>query len=277
MVIGNRRTRTPVACHTALATAPAEPVIPISPTPLMPSAFTCGSCSSIRMASSDGTSAFTGMWYSARFAFMTRPERGSSKQGRFIEREGDTPDHAAVVLAAHEPRVDDGAGRESADQTRRPDLPQLRVNLHLGEHGAVHVHGVGLLRERISAGAAASFDLGEAGAGQDVGIALAAALVVAAGQPAAPCQHAGIVGTKQRRAFISHGQFRQLGDHVDSGAVYRHAGGRGVGGAPGNARIRQVGAAGPELQLVELKTEAVRGDLCERSPGALAHVLCTKL
>ena len=39
-VIGNSRTRTPVACHTALATAPAVPVTPISPTPLMPSALT---------------------------------------------------------------------------------------------------------------------------------------------------------------------------------------------------------------------------------------------
>jgi hypothetical protein len=38
--IGKRRTRTPVACHTALAIAPAVPVIPISPTPLTPSAFT---------------------------------------------------------------------------------------------------------------------------------------------------------------------------------------------------------------------------------------------
>src|ERR1700730_17969636 len=38
--IGNPRTRTPVACQTALATAPAEAVMPISPTPLMPSAFT---------------------------------------------------------------------------------------------------------------------------------------------------------------------------------------------------------------------------------------------
>jgi hypothetical protein len=31
-----------VACQTALATAPAEPVMPISPTPLMPSAFDVG-------------------------------------------------------------------------------------------------------------------------------------------------------------------------------------------------------------------------------------------
>src|SRR6516165_8033951 len=250
MVIGNRRTRTPVACHTALATAPAEPVIPISPTPLMPSAFTCGSCSSIRMASSDGTSAFTGMWYSARFAFMTRPERGSSKQGRFIEREGDTPDHAAVVLAAHEPRVDDGAGRESADQTRRPDLPQLRVNLHLGEHGAMRVHGIGLLREWISAGAAVSLDLGKAGAAQDIGIALAAALVVAPVDAPATRQHTGVVGSEQRRALVAHRQFREFGDYVGAGAVDRHTGSRGVRGAAGNARVRQVGAAGAELQLL---------------------------
>ncbi len=34
-------------------------------------------CSSIKIASSDGTSAFTGMWYTARLAFIGRPERGS--------------------------------------------------------------------------------------------------------------------------------------------------------------------------------------------------------
>ena len=38
--IGNRRTRVPVACQTALAMAPTVPVMPISPTPLMPSALT---------------------------------------------------------------------------------------------------------------------------------------------------------------------------------------------------------------------------------------------
>ena len=40
--------------------APAVPVMPISPTPLMPSGFTCGSCSSTRITSIEGTSAFTG-------------------------------------------------------------------------------------------------------------------------------------------------------------------------------------------------------------------------
>src|SRR5262249_16305207 len=68
ILIGKRRTRIPVACQTALAMAPALPVMPISPTPLTPSALTCGSCSSTVMTSSGGTSAFTGMWYSARLA-----------------------------------------------------------------------------------------------------------------------------------------------------------------------------------------------------------------
>src|ERR1700735_3668291 len=76
-VIGNLRTRTPVACQTALATAPAVPVIPISPTPLVPRAFTCASCSSTRIASREGTSAFTGMWYSPKLGFIGRPDRGS--------------------------------------------------------------------------------------------------------------------------------------------------------------------------------------------------------
>ena len=35
-MIGNLRTRTPVACHTALAIAPTVPVIAISPTPFTP-------------------------------------------------------------------------------------------------------------------------------------------------------------------------------------------------------------------------------------------------
>ena len=40
MRIGKRRGRTPVACQTALAIAPTVPVMPISPTPLTPSALT---------------------------------------------------------------------------------------------------------------------------------------------------------------------------------------------------------------------------------------------
>jgi hypothetical protein len=66
------------------------------------------------------------------------------------------------------------------------------------------VQGVGHLRERIFAGAAASLDLGEAGVAQDLGIALAAAFVVAAVEAPALRQNAGIAGVEQRRAFVSH-------------------------------------------------------------------------
>ena len=141
-VIGKWRTRTPVACQTALATAPAVPVTPISPTPLMPSALTCGSCSSTRMASSEGTSAFTGTWYSPRFG-VHRPAGARVHHRVLVQRERHAPDHAAVILAAHQPRIDDPAGREGADEPGHADLPELGIDLHLGEHGAVRVHGVG--------------------------------------------------------------------------------------------------------------------------------------
>jgi len=89
--------------------------------------------------------------------------------------------------------------------------PSSRIHLHLGEHGAVRVHGIGLLRKRISAGAAVPLDLGEAGAAQDVGIALAAAFVgVAAVEASATRQHTDIAGPEQRRALVAHGQFREL-------------------------------------------------------------------
>ncbi len=67
----------PVACHTALAMAPAVPVMPISPTPFTPSVFTTESSSGMRIASIGGMSAFTGTWYSARLSLRNRPVRGS--------------------------------------------------------------------------------------------------------------------------------------------------------------------------------------------------------
>jgi len=70
--------------------------------------------------------------------------------------------NAAVVLAADEPWVDDGAGREGADEARRPDLPQLRVHF-TSANTAPCACGLGLLRERISVGAAASLNLDQAG------------------------------------------------------------------------------------------------------------------
>jgi hypothetical protein len=42
-------------------------------------------------------------------------------------------------------------------------------------------------------------------------------------------------------------------------------------------RVRQVGAAGQELQLIEFETEAVGGDLCQYSPGTLPPFLSATL
>jgi NADPH:quinone reductase-like Zn-dependent oxidoreductase len=64
--MGRVRNRTLVAWETALPTAAAVPTIPISPTPLEPIGFRCGSCSSIQCASIWRMSALTGTWCWAR-------------------------------------------------------------------------------------------------------------------------------------------------------------------------------------------------------------------
>ena len=153
-----------------------------------------------------------------------------------VQRERYAPDHAAIILAAHQARIDDAAGGEGADEARRADLPEIGIDLDLGEHGAVRVHGVVRLRGRVGRALAAPFDFGEAGAGEDVGVALASALVVAAEQPAAARDDAGVAGAEQRRAFVARGEIRELGDHVGAGVVDRHAGRRGV--APSRRRCR---------------------------------------
>ena len=190
-----------------------------------------------------------------------------------VQGERDAPDHAAVVLAAHQPRIDDPSGREGADKPRHPDLAEVRIDLDLGEDGAMRMHGIGRLRGRVAAPLAATLDLGKPGAGQDVGIALAAAFVVPPIEPAAARHHAGIAGSEQRRALVASGQVGQLGDGVRARVVDRDAGRCRMRGTARDPGIRQVGRAGPELDLVEVEPEAVGRDLRERGPGALAHVL----
>ncbi len=46
-----------------------------------------------------------------------------------------------------------------------------------------------------------------------------------------------------------------------------------MGRAAGNATIGQVGGAGPELDLFDVEPEPIGGDLRQRGPGALAHVV----
>ena len=62
--------------------------------------------------------------------------------GMLMQSERYAPNHTAVVLAAHQPRIDDPAGREGADETGGADLPQLGVDFDLGENCPVRMHGV---------------------------------------------------------------------------------------------------------------------------------------
>src|SRR6202040_4187934 len=97
------------------------------------------------------------------------------------------------------------------------DLPEVGIDRDLREDGAVRVHGVGGLRGRIGGALAPSLDLREPGAAEDVGVALAAALVVAAEQPAAARDHAGIAGAEQRRAPVTGREIGKLGDRRAAG------------------------------------------------------------
>ncbi len=73
------------------------------------------------------------------------------------------------------------------------------------------------MRGRIGRAGAPPLDLRAPGAAEDIGVALAAALVVAAKQPATARDHAGIAGAEQRRAIIAGGKIGQSGDHVGAG------------------------------------------------------------
>src|SRR3984957_12158916 len=98
-------------------------------------------------------------------------------------------------------RIDDPARRESTDQAGDADLAEIRINLDLGEHRAMGVHGIGGLRRRVSGALAAGFDLLQAGAAEDFGITLASHFIVATEQTTAARDHPGIARPEQRRAL----------------------------------------------------------------------------
>jgi len=126
---------------------------------------------------------------------------------------------------------------------------------------------------RVCRALAARVDLRQAGTCEDVGETFAAGVVVATPQPPAARDHAGIAGTEQRRAFIRGGELGEPGNDGGAGFVDCHAGGRGVGRAAGDAAIGQIGRAGFEFQLRHVEAERVGGDLRQRGPCALAHVM----
>ena len=74
------------------------------------------------------------------------------------------------------------------------------------------MHGVGGLRRRVRRALAAGFDLRQAGAVEDIGIALAAPFIVATEQAAAARNDSGIARTEQGRALVVRRQTREFGD-----------------------------------------------------------------
>lgn len=117
-----------------------------------------------------------------------------------MQGEGNTPDHAAIILAAHQPWIDDPSGGKGADHPSDADLPQIVIHLHFGEDGAMRMHGIGFLHRRVGSGVAATLDLMEAGSAEDVGVAFAAAFIIAAEEAAAALGCAAPLDALRRRA-----------------------------------------------------------------------------
>src|SRR5882724_12574175 len=189
-----------------------------------------------------------------------------------MESERHAPDHAAVVLAAHQPRVDDPPGCEGADEARDPGLAEIGVDLDLCEDCAMRMHSISFPCDLVGCTLAAAFDFGEPGAGENVDIALAAAFVIAAEKPSVAREHAGIAATEQGRAFIARRHLGEPGDGVTAGSMDGRAGRCGMGRPAGDPRVPEVRRAGPELDLIDSEPEAIRCELGECGPGALTHV-----
>ena len=110
---GSSRKRTPVAWYTALPTAAAVPTMPISPIPLEPIGFRCGSSSSTHVAPrSSPTSALTATWYWAR-SWLTKSPNSASivlSSSSAIDRPIVMP---PISCERAVPRVDDPARRRT--------------------------------------------------------------------------------------------------------------------------------------------------------------------
>ena len=118
--------------------------------------------------------------------------------GVLMQCERYAPNHSTTELAAHQTRIDDPPRSESADHPGNAHLSEIAIDLDLGEHGVMRMHGVGRLRGRIGRAASLTFDRREPDAAEDIGEAFAAALVVATEQAAAARDHTGISGAEQR-------------------------------------------------------------------------------
>src|SRR5690349_6321148 len=101
-----------------------------------------------------------------------------------------------MVLAAHQSWIDDPPRRESSDEPRHPHLAEIGIDLDFREDRPMRVHREVGLRTAVRGAAAAGLDLVQAGATEDVGVALAATFIVAAMQAAAARHDASVAGAE---------------------------------------------------------------------------------
>lgn len=134
------------------------------------------------------------------------PARAMIRHSPLVQCEGDAADHTADELALHHSCV--AAGGEGTDHARHTDLAQFRIDPDLGEHGTVGVHRIVRACHRIGRAAARGIDLGEAGARENVGIAVAPPVVIAAMEASSPRDRAGVAGAKQRRPLVRRCELR---------------------------------------------------------------------
>jgi len=105
-------------------------------------------------------------------------------------------------------------GGEGADQPGDAHLTEIGIDLDLGEHGAMRPHGIACLSRRVGGALPLSLDFVKSGTTEDLGVAFAAALVVASEQAATARNHAGITGAEQRRAIVVGGKIGEARDHA---------------------------------------------------------------
>src|SRR5690348_14283981 len=57
-----------------------------------------------------------------------------------MEGKGHAPDHASIVLAAHETGIDDASGSKCADQSAYANMTEIGIDLYFRKHGAMRIH-----------------------------------------------------------------------------------------------------------------------------------------
>ena len=79
-----------------------------------------------------------------------------------LQRKRHAPYHAAAELAVHHARIDNAARSKGANNAGDAHLSEIRIDLDLGEHGPMRVHGVIRLRGLICCALALSLYLRKA-------------------------------------------------------------------------------------------------------------------